>query len=72
MLHQYQYISEKLREAEAVRRRAAPSLRVDAQPARDRGGRRGPIGPIARVAGRHVRRVGEALESWATPQAAAR
>ena len=69
MLQQYQYISEKLREAEAVRRRAVPSIDADSQPKRRA---RGPIRPIARVAGRQVRRVGEALESWATPQAAAR
>ncbi len=69
MFQQHQYISEKLKEAEAARRRAVPSIYADSQPKR-RG--RGPIGPIARVAGRHVRRVGEALESWATPQAVAR
>ena len=67
MLQQQQYISEKLREVEAARR-PAPSP-IEKEPSRRA---RGPIGPIARVAGRHVRRVGEALESWATPQAAAR
>ena len=69
MLQQQQYVREKLRESEAVRRRALPSHERDSWDPRSG---RGPIGPIARVAGRQVRRLGEALESWATPQAAAR
>jgi hypothetical protein len=67
VLHQQQYISEKLREAEAARRHT-PSPIVTQPVSRTRG----PIGAMARVAGRRVRLVGEALESWATPQAAAR
>ncbi len=68
MLEQHMYVAEKLSEAEAARRHAetAPEVRRPIHSAR------GPIGPIARAAGRHVRRVGEALESWATPQAATR
>ena len=31
--------------------------------------RRRPLAPIAKAAGRRVRRFGEALESWATPAA---
>lgn len=67
MLQQHEYITEKLKEAEAARRHT-PSP-IEKEPARRV---RGPIGTVARVAGRRVRRVGEALESWATPQAAAR
>jgi len=69
VLQQYEYVREKLREAEAARRQPMPWSDLDRQrPPR----RRGIVGPVARVAGRHVRRAGEALESWATPQAAPR
>lgn len=69
MLEQQLYVREKMVEFEAIYRPAV--LPADRAP---RGTRRarGPLRPIARAAGRQVRRVGEALESWATPQAAAR
>ena len=51
------YVTEKLRELDAdlARRappRAAPSF---------------VLGPLARTAGRALRRIGEGLESWASP-----
>ena len=69
MLEQHMYVREKMLEAEAARARYPLIPEARPKPVRRA---RGPIGPIARAAGRHVRRVGEALESWATPQAAAR
>lgn len=68
-MQQHEYVNEKLREVKAE---------LDRQEAlRAPGGtlpppRRRLIGPAVRVAGRHVRRVGEALESWAAPQSMAR
>ena len=53
------YVSEKLRELEAERaRRAPPRLPSTPKPV---------LGPLARTAGRALRRMGEGLESWATP-----
>ena len=69
MLEQQLYVREKMLEADAARARNRLLPEARPQPVRRA---RGPIAPIARVAGRHVRRAGEALESWATPQAAAR
>jgi hypothetical protein len=57
---QHVYVSEKLRELQE----AAPARRVPAPPSR---GRKPVIGPIARRAGRALRRVGEGLESWGAP-----
>ena len=51
------YVREKLRELEADRR-ALP--RLPSTPA-------SVLGPIARAAGRAMRRMGEGLESWASP-----
>jgi len=51
------YVSEKLRELEAERaHRASP--RPAPTPM---------LGPLARAAGRALRRMGEGLESWANP-----
>ena len=69
MLEQQLYVREKMLEADAARRDT--ELIREASHRKPRTAR-GPIGPIVRVAGRRVRRVGEALESWATPQTAAR
>ncbi len=69
MWQQQVYISEKLKEAEASRRGRTPAPPPDEPPGRPR---RRVLGPVARAAGRRVRRIGEALESWATPQTAAR
>jgi len=68
VLYQYEYIHGKLREVEAARRQPLASTRLDRQRSPHR---RGIVGPVARVAGRYVRRVGEAVESWGTPQTAA-
>jgi hypothetical protein len=68
VLHQHEYIRGKLREAEATRRQPLASTDLDRQRPPHR---RGIVGPVARVAGRYVRRVGEAVESWGTPQTAA-
>jgi hypothetical protein len=51
------YVSEKLRELEAERARRA-SLGPQPTPV---------LGPLARAAGRALRRMGEGLESWANP-----
>ncbi len=50
------YVREKLRELEAGRR-APPRPRSTATPL---------MGPLARTAGRALRRIGEGLESWST------
>ena len=65
MLQQQLYVKEKLDEIEAARRR--PALPEGAPEPPDRRRSRPVIGPVARAAGRRVRRLGEALESWATP-----
>jgi hypothetical protein len=53
------YVSDKLREIEAeLTRRAAPFAGRAPTPV---------LGPLARIAGRALRRVGERLESWSTP-----
>ena len=51
------YVTDKVRELEAERARRAPPR---PQPAPV-------VGPLARVAGRALRRIGEGLESWAAP-----
>jgi hypothetical protein len=61
VLHQYEYIQGKLREVEAARRQQPlASTGLDRQRSPRRRG----------IAG-YVRRVGEAVESWGTPQTAA-
>ena len=53
------YVSDKLRELEAeLTRRVPPRSRSTATPL---------VGPLARTAGRALRRVGEGLESWSSP-----
>jgi hypothetical protein len=55
------YVSEKLRELEEDRERRAP---VRPPP------RRKPVvGPVARRAGRTLRRIGEGLEAWGSAPA---
>ena len=52
------YVSDKLRELDAeLARRAAPFAGAAPTPV---------LGPLARTAGRVLRRVGERLESWST------
>ena len=51
------YVREKLRELEAGRR-VPPRPRSTSSPV---------LGPLARAAGRALRRMGEGLESWANP-----
>jgi len=53
------YVTEKLRELDAeLARRAPPFPGRALTPA---------LGPLARAAGRVLRRMGEGLESWANP-----
>jgi len=68
-MQQQEYVSEKLREVKAELDRHE-ALRVPTGTIPQ--SRRRLIGPAVRVAGRVVRRTGEALEAWAAPQAAAR
>jgi len=51
------YVSDKLRELDAELARRAPPRPAPASM----------LGPLARAAGRALRRIGEGLESWATP-----
>jgi len=53
------YVTEKLRELDADLARRAP-LSAEMSPAFA-------LSPVVRVAGRVLRRMGEGLESWATP-----
>ena len=56
------YVSDKLRELEAERARRAPETPLpDKNPV---------LGPLARRAGRALKRIGEGLEAWgSTPPA---
>jgi hypothetical protein len=58
-----EYAREKLREIDAELRRRhpdVPQLTASREPPRV-------LAPAARLAGRRLRRLGEAIESWATP-----
>jgi hypothetical protein len=56
------YVSDKLRELDAeLARRAAPLDGATPTPV---------LGPLARTAGRVLRRIGEGLESWSSPETA--
>ena len=58
------YIAEKLGEFDVQRAERRHRVAVDVSPTVR--GRR-PLGAIVRVAGRGMRRAGEALERWASP-----
>lgn len=61
MSWQYQYVSEKLREFELEKRMP---------PRRDPPRKNKPIvGPVARRAGRVLKRIGAGLEQWGSPPA---
>lgn len=62
MFRQEIYVAEKLRELEQTGQRHGPFREPPRKP-------RPVIGPIARKAGRALRRFGEGLESWGGPQA---
>jgi hypothetical protein len=60
-----EYAREKLMEIESERLRRRESVRASVQePVRVRG----PLAPAARATGRSLRRLGEAIENWATPR----
>jgi hypothetical protein len=59
-----EYAREKLHEIESARLRERHALRASLHGARPAGR---PLAPAARVTGRGLRRLGEAIESWATP-----
>jgi hypothetical protein len=60
-----EYAREKLMQIESERLRRRESVRVQVQePVRVRR----PLAPAARAAGRGLRRLGEAIEDWATPR----
>jgi hypothetical protein len=69
MIDQRLYVDGKLRELASERR--DPLSLPPSRPPRPPAGRR-VVGPLARAAGRRVRRVGEALESWAAAPTQAR
>jgi len=70
MIEQRLYVDEKLHELASSR---PPRPMKDARPP----GQRRPhvtrraVAPLARLAGRGARRIGEAIESWAAPHPAA-
>jgi len=61
------YVREKLREIEGRKAHAAISERTEIGACRRERRPRPSIGGVVRVAGRRVRRLGEALESWGAP-----
>lgn len=64
MLHNHEYVAEKLRsfELEALARRALADL-----PAKKR---RPLIGPVVFLTGSRIKRFGQLLEDWGAPEAA--
>ncbi len=62
--HQHTYIAEKLAEFDARLAERQHMTFVDPLPP-SRSGR--PLAPVVRVTGRGMRRLGEAMEHWASP-----
>jgi hypothetical protein len=60
--HQHTYIAEKLAEFDARSRAAYTFIDPLPHPRAER-----PLAPVVRATGRGMRRVGEAMEHWASP-----
>jgi hypothetical protein len=68
MLHN-QYVTEKLRELQNERRDLLLGMRMAEAAAAERRPKHKPvIGPVLRAAGRTLRRAGEGLEGWGSPE----